>query len=44
MTTNTNRLYRSRDGIVAGVCGGIADFFGLDAFLLWLIIPKAPQQ
>ncbi len=37
MTTNTNRLYRSRDGIVAGVCGGIADFFGLDAFLIRLV-------
>ena len=25
-------LYRSRDGIVAGVCGGIADYFDVSAF------------
>lgn len=33
MTTN-KRLYRTRDGIVAGVCGGLAEYFGLDASLL----------
>ena len=32
MTTN-KRLYRTRDGIVAGVCGGLAEYFGLDASL-----------
>lgn len=64
-TTNTRRLFRSQDSIFAGVCGGVADYFGLDATLirvittllilfgglslwvyiiLWIIIPKAPQQ
>lgn len=28
------KLYRTRDGIVAGVCGGLAEFFGLDTALL----------
>lgn len=31
---NANRLYRTRDGIVAGVCGGVADYFGLDRSLI----------
>lgn len=32
MATNDNkRLYRSHDRMIAGVCGGVADFFGLDA-------------
>ncbi len=32
MTANNNRhLYRSRqERIIAGVCGGLADYFGLD--------------
>ena len=32
MTANNNRhLYRSREErIIAGVCGGLADYFGLD--------------
>ena len=35
MTTNDNkRLYRSRDNMIAGVCGGVAAFFGLDATLV----------
>ena len=35
MTTNDNkRLYRSRDNMIAGVWGGVADFFGLDATLV----------
>ena len=35
MATNDNkRLYRSRDNMIAGVCGGVADFFGLDATLV----------
>lgn len=24
------RLYRSNNGMIAGVCGGIADYFGWD--------------
>lgn len=31
---NVKRLYRTRDGIVAGVCGGVADYFGLDRSLI----------
>jgi len=31
MTADNRKLYRSPDGIVAGVCGGIAEFFGLNA-------------
>jgi phage shock protein C len=30
MTTG-KRLVRSRDKMIAGVCGGIAEYFGLDA-------------
>lgn len=33
-TDNTKRLYRTRDGIIAGVCGGVAEFFGLDPSLI----------
>lgn len=32
--TTVNRLYRSNDRILAGVCGGLADFFGLDRSLV----------
>lgn len=35
MTCN-QRLYRSRRGVLAGVCGGLADYFGLDRGLLRL--------
>ena len=28
-TNQEKRLYRMRNGVVAGVCGGIAEFFGL---------------
>jgi len=31
---NANRLYRSDDRILAGVCGGLADYFGLDRSLV----------
>ena len=31
---NRKNLYRVRDGIIAGVCGGLADFFGLDPSLI----------
>lgn len=34
MSTNTNKLYRTPDGIIAGVCGGLAEFFGLDPSLI----------
>ena len=33
-TDKTKKLYRVRDGIIAGVCGGLADFFGLDPSLI----------
>ena len=33
-TNNTKSLYRVSDGIIAGVCGGLAEFFGLDASLI----------
>ena len=34
----SNKLRRSRQNrIVAGVCGGLADFFGLSAFWLRLL-------
>lgn len=29
METNQKKLYRTRNGVFAGVCGGIAEFFGL---------------
>lgn len=35
MTTGYRRLYRSRDDrMIAGVCGGIAEYFGLDPTLV----------
>ena len=38
MTTSDNRrLLCTRDGVVAGVCGGVARFFGLDASLVRLV-------
>ena len=33
-TNNTKRLLRTPDGIIAGVCGGLAVFFGLDVSLI----------
>ena len=33
-TDKTKKLYRVRDGIIACVCGGLADFFGLDPSLI----------
>lgn len=33
-TDKTKKLYRVRDGIIAGVCCGLADFFGLDPSLI----------
>lgn len=47
--TSRKRLYRSRSNrMIAGVCGGIAEYFGIDptvvriAFLVSLLIP-GPQ-
>lgn len=40
MTAKQNRL-RRQNGIVAGVCGGLAEFYGISAFwfrLLFLIL------
>jgi phage shock protein C len=37
-----NRLYRNReDGVIAGVCAGIADYFGFDLTLTRVIIGVA---
>lgn len=33
-TNNTNRLFRTSDGMIAGVCGGLAQFFGLDTSMV----------
>lgn len=33
-TNNTKRLLRTPDGIIAGVSGGLAEFFGLDVSLI----------
>lgn len=34
-----NRLYRNReDGVIAGVCAGIADYFGFDVVLTRVIV------
>ena len=29
METNQKKLYRANNAVLAGVCGGIAEFFGL---------------
>ncbi len=35
---NGKRLYRSREGrLVAGVCAGLGDYFGIDATIVRLI-------
>ena len=35
MTPNdTRRLFRSQDSIIAGVCAGVAEYFGLDVSLV----------
>ena len=37
MATNTSgRLYRSNDKMIAGVCAGVAEFFGLDTSMVRL--------
>lgn len=35
MITN-KKFFRSRNGMIAGVCGGIAEFFGLDPTIVRL--------
>ena len=38
MTTETRRLYRSRtDRMIGGVCGGLAQFFTIDATIIRLL-------
>lgn len=38
MNTNARpRLYRSTDRIIAGVCGGIAEYFGLDTSTIRIV-------
>ncbi|MEJ2266834.1 MAG: PspC domain-containing protein [Anaerolineales bacterium] len=38
MTSEYKRLYRSRkDRMIAGVCGGLGDYFGIDPTLVRLL-------
>lgn len=38
MTTQPKRLYRSReDRMIAGVCGGIAEYFNIDPVIVRLL-------
>lgn len=38
MTTQAKRLYRSRhDRMVAGVCGGLADYFRIDPVIIRIL-------
>jgi phage shock protein C len=44
MTDNSSRQLRRQDGVVAGVCGGLGEFFGIDALwfrllFLFLMLP-----
>lgn len=32
------RLYRSKNKIIAGVCGGFAEYFGIDPSILRIIV------
>ena len=34
MPTDNKRLVRTSNGMIAGVCGGIAEYFGLDTSLV----------
>ena len=39
MTTSTKKgLYRSRDGVILGVCRGVADYFDIRVFWVRMII------
>ncbi|BCS85544.1 MULTISPECIES: PspC domain-containing protein [Prevotellaceae] len=35
--SNERKIYRSSDRVIAGVCGGIAEFFDLDPTLVRLV-------
>jgi phage shock protein PspC (stress-responsive transcriptional regulator) len=38
MTENVKRLYRSRDDrMIAGICGGLGDYLGIDSTLVRLL-------
>jgi phage shock protein C len=37
MTLEGKKLYRSRDKMLGGVCGGVADYFGLDKSLVRIV-------
>jgi phage shock protein C len=42
MTTEKKKLYRSRsDSMVAGVCGGLGEYFGIDSTLIRLVFVVA---
>ena len=43
-TNNTKRLLRTPDGIIAGVCGGLAEFFGLDVSLICPVLKKVYRK
>ncbi len=36
-TNRKRRLYRMRNGVLAGVCGGVAEYFGLRASSVRLV-------
>ncbi len=35
--TNTKRLYKSREKKICGVCGGVAEYFGIDPAVVRVI-------
>ncbi len=35
--TNTKRLYKSKDKKISGVCGGVAEYFGIDPTIVRVI-------
>ena len=37
MAKKTKRLYRSNERKIAGVCGGIAEYFGVDPTIIRLV-------
>jgi phage shock protein C len=44
MTENSTKQLRRQDGVVAGVCGGLGEFFGIDPLwfrllFLFLMVP-----
>jgi phage shock protein PspC (stress-responsive transcriptional regulator) len=44
----TKRLYRSTgDRKIAGVCGGLAEYFNVDPVIiriLWIVVPEKPAK